>query len=473
MSLRLRLALWYGGLTGLIILMIGVLAYAAYHRTQYDNLDRALEGAVEHVAGAHSSLAVAGEVAAMLATPILPNVGVRVYGERGQVVAASPNAGPAPAIDPRDVLDHPSGPPYDLITGLVPPFATVEAGGGAFGLTSDADGRRWRLYVLPVDGSKQFLLAAASLEGIDASVELFRRLVPLLAVVGAGITLIAGGLLAGYALRPVATLTETASTIARSRELGRRVPIGSRRDELGQLAATFNEMLASLEQAYRAQQRFVADASHELRAPLTAIQANLELLERQPNMPAGEQREAVGEASREARRLARLVADLLALARADAGLALKRRPVDLDAVVLEAFRAARQLAHGQTLALEPFEPARVAGDEDLLKQLVLILLDNALKYTPPAGCVTLGLRRRGARAELLVGDTGVGIPAEDLPHVFERFYRADPARSRDPGGTGLGLSIARWIAAHHGGQIDLQSQPGQGTLVTVRLPLHP
>lgn len=473
MSLRLRLAVWYGGLTGLIVLVVGVLAYATYHRSQYDSVDRALEGAVKHVAGAYSPTAPAGEVATMLATPILPNVGVRIYDSSGRVLAASPNAVPVPALDPRAILDQPASPAYDLVAALVPPFATVEAGAGAFGLVTDLQGHRWRLYVLPIEGPVHYLLAAASLEGIDASVALFRRLVPLLALVGAGITLVAGGLLAGYALRPVAMLTETASTIARSRELGRRVPLGARRDELGHLAATFNEMLASLEQASRAQQRFVADASHELRAPLTAIQANLELLERRPDMPAAERQEAVGEAAREARRLARLVADLLALARADAGVALKRRPVDLDAVVLEAFRAARQLVQGQALALEPFEPVRVTGDEDLLKQLVLILLDNALKYTPSTGRVTLGLRHRGGSAEILVRDTGVGIPAEDLPHVFERFYRADPARSRDPGGTGLGLSIARWIAEQHGGTITLESQPGRGTSASVRIPLLP
>jgi two-component system, OmpR family, sensor kinase len=161
---------------------------------------------------------------------------------------------------------------------------------------------------------------------------------------------------------------------------------------------------------------------------------------------------------------------LLALARADAGVALAAQPVDLDAVVLESFSAARQLAQGQTLTLDPFEPAQVIGDADRLKQLVLILLDNAIKYTPPDGGVTVGLRRIDACAEIVVRDTGVGIAEADLPHVFDRFYRADPARSRDPGGTGLGLSIARWIVEQHGGTIEVASAPGRGTLVRTRLP---
>ncbi|MGH7963178.1 MAG: sensor histidine kinase, partial [Candidatus Binatia bacterium] len=220
----------------------------------------------------------------------------------------------------------------------------------------------------------------ASLEGADASVKTLRQLVPLLALVGAGITLVTGGLLVSRALRPVATVTEAASAIARSRELSRRVSVNMRQDELGQLAMTFNEMLANLEQAALAQRQFVADASHELRAPLTAIQANLELIERRPTMPTEEQREAVCEANREARRLARLVADLLALAHADAGVSLRHQPVELDRVLLDVLSEARHLVRGQILALGTFETISIMGDTDRLKQLVLVLLDNALKY---------------------------------------------------------------------------------------------
>jgi signal transduction histidine kinase len=268
----------------------------------------------------------------------------------------------------------------------------------------------------------------------------------------------------------VAVLTETASAIARSRELAHLVPLPPGQDELGQLAATFNEMLASLEEAHRAQQRFVADASHEVRAPLTAIQANLELLERVPDMPPGERQEAIGEASREARRLARLVADLLALARADAGVTLRHQRVELERVALAALGEARHLAREQQLGVERLDPALVHGDPDRLTQLVLILLDNACKYTPAGGQVTLAVQRNGATVELRVSDTGVGIGPADLPHVFERFYRADPARARDPGGSGLGLAIAQWIVQQHGGEITLASAPGQGTTVTVCLP---
>jgi two-component system, OmpR family, sensor kinase len=179
---------------------------------------------------------------------------------------------------------------------------------------------------------------------------------------------------------------------------------------------------------------------------------------------------ALSEAEREAARLTRLVSDLLALARADAGLPLRSSVVDLDAVVLDVFNGVRQLARGQVLALEPFEPAQTRGDEDRLKQLLLIVLDNALKYTPHDGAVTVGLRRVGGEAELTIRDTGVGISDDALPHVFERFYRADPGRGRDPGGTGLGLPIADWIVQQHGGRIAIASRLGTGTTVTVHLP---
>jgi signal transduction histidine kinase len=386
----------------------------------------------------------------------------------GETIAASPGAEAGPAMDPRH--PPPEGAAFDAVAGLSPSMVAVDSEPGTLGVTADDDGARWRTYVLPLAGSTDRLVALAPLGAIDGSIAGFRRLVVLLVALAALASLGAGYALAGRALRPVAALTDTAGEIARSRDFGHRVPVGARQDELGRLAATFNGMLSSLEEAYEAQRRFVSDASHELRAPLTAIQANLELLERYPGMPPEERQEAVGEASREAHRLARLVGDLLALARADDGLALRREEVALDAVAREAFDEARHLARGHRLALERVEPATVVGDRDRLKQLLLVLLDNAVKYTPPEGEVRLAVRRDGATAEVVVADTGIGIGPEDLPRVFERFYRADPARGRDTGGTGLGLPIARWIAEQHGGEVRLESAPGRGTRATVRLP---
>lgn len=470
MSLRVRLALLYGGLTGIIVLLSGLLSYALHSRTQYDNVDRALVGAVDHVAGQHGDDPLSPELAQMLATPILPNVGMRLYDAAGQLVLASPNAVQAPLVDPRTLLATPAPPAYDTIVRLIPSFSGIETHHGTFALMTDADGHRWRFFVMSPDNGRQYFVADSSLREVDASVASLREFIPLFAFSGVLITLLIGSLVAERALHPIAILTETARTIARSRTLQQRVPVGTRRDELGHLALTFNEMLANLEQAALTQQRFVADASHELRTPLTVVQANLELLAQSQKMSPEERQQAADEALQEVYRLSRLVADLLALAHADAGATIRRQPIELDVIVLEIWRTVQPLAKRHQMVLEPFEVAQVVGDSDRLKQLLFNLLDNALKYTAAGGTIRLGLQQRQGSVQLIVQDNGMGIPASDLPKIFTRFYRADPARSGNLGGTGLGLSIAHWIVAQHQGEIQVVSTVGEGTTVTVTLP---
>jgi two-component system OmpR family sensor kinase len=472
MSIRLRLALCYGALFAVIIPLLTFLSYAIHARGQYDDLDRTLIVSAGHAA-AEATTSKTGPHLVQGRGDL--EIAMRLYRANGALEESSLGTESLPSIDPRTVLRTPAGPAYDALAQFVPPLLTSSPSpaSGAFGLLVTPE-QRWRLYVLPLQNtgaSSGYIEALTPLGRVDASIRAFQVTLPILGVVSLLVALVGSWAIAGNALRPIAKMIQTAQSIALSRDLSRRVESPAHRDELGRLAATFNEMLASIEAAYQAQQRFVSDASHELRAPLTAIQGNLDLLNRHQAMPEAERKETLAEMTREADRLTRLVADLLALARADAGVPLKHRLLDLDAVVLDAFREARQLARGQTLVLDPFEPVQVVGDEDRLKQLLLILLDNALKYTPAGGQVTLGLRHSNAEVEMLVRDTGVGIAPGDLPHVFERFYRADPARGRDPGGTGLGLSIAQWIVEQHGGKITINSQPGQGTLVTVCLPL--
>ena len=474
MSLRLRLALWCAAICSLALLVVGTLAYTVHSRGQYDDLDRMLITSAGH--------AVA-EAAAMDELPHLAQVSggfavvLRLYGPDTKLRADTPNADLAPQIDPGAVLASPAGPAYDWLSGLAPLASPDAPPASAFG-TVTTQGERWRAFVLPLrrasDGSLiGYVEAVSPLGRIDTGIATLRLMLLGLGVLGLAVALLVGLAVAGQALQPVTQMVHTAQAITGSHDLSRRIPEPGQRDELGTLAATFNIMLASIEQAYYAQQRFVADASHELRAPLTAIQANLELVRRRPDLPAAERIEALDEAAHEADRLTRLVADLLALARADAGVALRRDVVDLDAVILDSFHTARALAHDRTLKLDTFVPAQTCGDEDRLRQLVLILLDNALKYTPPGGAVTLGLQQVGESVEISVRDTGVGIAPADLPHVFERFYRADPARGRDAGGTGLGLAIAKWIVEQHQGTIGIESIPGQGTQVAVRLPSLP
>lgn len=472
MSIRLRLALSYGTLFALILPLVTVLSYALHARGQYDDLDRALLVSAGH-AIAEASDSVTGPHLIQGKEGL--EIALRFYTTTGTLQELSLGTETLPTMNPYNVLRNPSGPAFDAFTSLIPPmmgYVSVPPRGVFYLLSTPT--QRWRVYVQPIYFGVRttgYIEALTPLGHIDTSMQTFRLLLGVLGFCSLIAALGGSWAIAGNALRPIARMIQTAQTIALSRDLSQRIDMPAQKDELGRLAATFNEMLASIEGAYRTQQRFVSDASHELRAPLTAIQGNLELLRRYQAMPAGEREEAFEEMEREADRLSRLVADMLALARADAGVPLKRHTIDLDVIVLDSFRSARQLAHGQTMQLEPFEPAQTDGDEDRLKQLLLILLDNALKYTPEQGHIMLGLHHKDGHIEIVVHDTGMGIAPEDLPHVFERFYRADPGRSRDPGGTGLGLPIAQWIVEQHGGAISLKSQQEQGTCVTVSLPL--
>ncbi|MBA3469510.1 MAG: HAMP domain-containing protein [Herpetosiphonaceae bacterium] len=474
MAIRLRLAYWYGAFLGLILLIAGTLTYALHTRGHYDELDRTLIT----TAGHHATEAAETPAGLHLAVDDTAGfaIALRLYDMQGRLLEETSQSHVLPALDPQAILTDPAGPAYGRLASLAPALgpAVVAPAAGAFDILQHA-GQRWRIYVLPIQqhgGTVGMIVAFTSLDPLDHAIQRFQTILLALGLISLILAAVGSWAIAGNALRPVADMIATARRIAHLRDFSHRVAASDSKDELSQLAATFNEMLESLEIAYRSQQRFVADASHELRAPLTAIQGNLELLRRRPNLSDADREEAIGEAEREARRLSRLVADLLALARADAGVGLQHRPVELDSIVLEAFSTARQLARGQSLALDPFGPATLVGDSDRLKQLVLILLDNALSYTPADGQVRLGLAETAGGVTITVADTGIGISAADLPHVYERFYRADPARTREPGGTGLGLAIARWIADQHEGAISIASQPGQGTTVTVTFP-HP
>ncbi|GEM46762.1 hypothetical protein DC3_23970 [Deinococcus cellulosilyticus NBRC 106333 = KACC 11606] len=229
-----------------------------------------------------------------------------------------------------------------------------------------------------------------------------------------------------------------------------------------------------LRELSEAQKRFVADAAHELRTPLTSIQGNLDLFVRFPHIPEDEKKEILSDVQREATRLGRLVNDMLQLARGDAGATLRMDTIHLDQVVLDVWRDLERVSPNHTMQLLQVDEVEMLGDPDRLRQLVLILVENALKYTPRGGAVNLEFRKLGELAELRVSDTGIGIGPEDLPRVFERFYRADRSRHRseDPGGTGLGLPIAKWIVEGHGGEIHLESEMGVGTTAVVRLPIR-
>lgn len=318
----------------------------------------------------------------------------------------------------------------------------------------------------------------ASGPGVVTAFRAMRTILVGIFVLGVPASVMTAWIFARRTVQPLEQLTAAASGIAQSRDLSRRVETGRRPDELGRLAATFNTMLDELEQADRereevlaAQRRFLADASHNLRTPLTIILGHMELLRR-----IGDDPQALGlaraEIEGEARRMSRLVSDLLILARSDAGADVPREPVLIGDLLTDLVRryAARHadLSIGAQ-GLELLEGRAVDGHGPYLEQLFRLLLDNACKYTPAGGQVAVRLQVEGDEMRVEVADTGIGIPAAALPNVFERFYRAPNVAARD--GVGLGLAIAQSIVHSHGGSIAVKSAEGQGSTFTVTLPL--
>lgn len=309
---------------------------------------------------------------------------------------------------------------------------------------------------------------AQSLREMDNTLRLTAYLLIASSVLVLLIAAVVGSRLAGSALRPIERITRTALEISRTRDLQRRLT-ASGQDEIGLLTSTFNEMLEQLEALFKNQERFVADVSHELRTPLTTIQGNIDLLKRDMAHDAETLREIIENIEGETSRMSRLASDLLLLAQADAGVKLDLQPVEMDTLLLDVYRQARLMSNGQTIRLGHEDQAIIIGDADRLRQLLLNLVENAIKYTPPQGEIRLSLYREPEWTRIVVQDSGIGIPKSDLPFIFERFYRVDKARSGSKPGTGLGLSIARWIAEAHGGQLTVESEEGQGSAFTLWL----
>lgn len=308
---------------------------------------------------------------------------------------------------------------------------------------------------------------------MDSYQEAIERLGTFLLITGGGVFfffIILGMLTTNSLLRPLGEITAVALQISRANDLGRRLPDSGRRDEIGHLTVALNQTLERLERLFRAQQRLLADVSHELRTPLTTVRGNIDLMRRFGKYDA----ETVDIIQDELERMTRLVGDLLMLARADGGsIPLKKRLIELDTIIFDVYRQVQPLeeAQGVTVTLPQIQAMRMMGDADRIKQLVLILVDNAIKYTPAGEEVSISLRREGNEAHIGVADTGPGIPQEHLGRIFDRFYRVDKARSREMGGSGLGLSIAKWIAEAHGGRIAVSSVRGNGSTFTIQLPL--
>ena len=482
-STRVRLTAWYAALLVLVLLALGVSVDALARNRLMTDVDNRLESTAADIGSVieRNLASWPFSTQAVRFEDIVPTLGsfasrgllIQITSPNGDVVRSSEYA-------PVDALvaasGEPSGEPRFVSTQLT----GDEARAVHFPVTlTDRDGVRW--YIGAV-------IVAERLTTMHETVASLRQILLGTSALGLALALAGGWVLAGRALRPVDRVTAAAAAIAAgdgtATSLGSRLPVPPTDDELSRLSSTFNAMLDRLQASFRAQERFVGDASHELRTPLTAIRGNVDVLLRQARLgvrgldPA-DLMPALDDIRGESDRMRRLLDDLLLLARADAvsgddapdSAPIRRQRVRLDEIAAEAVRSAEVLASGQLLELEAPRGVEIPGDADRLHQLVMILLDNAIRHTPPGGHIRVAVASSvNGQARIAVRDDGEGIASEHLPHLFERFYRADGARGRSSGGTGLGLAIAQAICRAHGGEITVSSAPDRGATFLVTLP---
>ncbi|MGH3712320.1 MAG: sensor histidine kinase [Micromonosporaceae bacterium] len=447
MSIRIRLAAAFTVLVAVILVLVGVVTYQLLRQSLLSEIERDVARRAAMFAATSADPPYDLDVFGA------PDVFVQVVGDGGVVLARSGNLG-----------DRTLPMPEAARRGEV-----VEV---------HADGRPLFLTAASLGGGRHVVVARSPITTYGALRQL-RQLLSGVIAVAVLVTAVASWLYARAALSPIDRVVDAARQVRDSRDLTRRVPARGPPDEVGRLVSTFNDMLAELEQAYasldRSNQqlrRFLADCSHELRGPLTRIRSTVDLLARTGEGDDGALRSrALADVASETDRMARMVRQLLILARADAGATIDPRPVRLDEVLDAAYRQAERMAYG--LRLVPPEPGALAGavvdgDADHLVQALLILLDNAFKYTPPPGEVRVEAGRDQAQARITVADSGLGVPDEDTDRIFERFQRGRNAGGVT--GTGLGLAIARWIADQHHGGLRLDTSPS-GSRFTLTLPL--
>jgi heavy metal sensor kinase len=460
-SVRLRRTAWYVGALSVVLIAFSIGVYTLLARSARNDLDRELAGSIDvlsrslrHEIDEHEGK-LAGEesfVTQVLSTVYrdsFPGIAIGVY-DGSRLVGSKP--GPNGFIPPQPISVE-----RDLT------FASVQK-----------DSSPWRAATQTVSaeaaGQYQFV-STASLERVEADLANLRSVFYLTIPLALAFAAVGGFLLARQSLAPVVAMSETADQIS-SKDLSQRLKVGNPKDELGRLAATLNLLLSRLEGSFAQQRQFMADSSHELRTPIYVAHTAAQVMLEHDGRPEQDYREALTTIDQQLKRIQHLVEDMFLLARADSGAyPLQIAAFDLGETINETVRAARLLALRRGVSVTGPEFAELAchGDEQLIRQLLMILVDNAIKFTPDGGRVALEVDQHDPQLySITVQDTGLGIPEEAQPHIFDRFYRADGARSQatNGGGAGLGLAIAKWITEIHGGGLTLQhSGPGGSTFV--------
>jgi len=460
-SIRVRLTIWYGSALVLIMILFTSALYLVMSRALQDQIDRSLEEAAKAAARSleehrFGPFLLLDDLAQAFPELALLDKFFQIFGPGGQVTLQSAN----------------------ILTQEIPLSQTALeaalAGQATFESVRFQEEIPIRLLSYPIRHGEtlvNILRVGTSLRPVE---EMLHRLIFVLLVaspLAVAVSMLGVWFLAGRALRPVDAITLTAQRIAAG-DLTQRIQTRSK-DEIGRLASTFNDMIARLEVSFRQIRQFSADASHELRTPLTIIKGESELALRKPRSPEM-YREALESNLEEIDRMNRIVEELLFLSRADLGeIKVASDPVQLDSLIQEVQQQATVLGQDRQIetTLGRVEPAQVLGDEWRLREMLLNLVDNAVKYSRQTGTVQLSLVRDGNMACLSVRDHGIGISPEEQGHIFDRFYRTDAARAHFQKGTGLGLSICKWIAEAHRGRIQVESILGQGSCFTILLPL--
>ena len=457
-SIKFRLIAWYAGWLTVVFLVFGVVVYKSLDYYLVRALRQALEMRTRHIGSLIER----------------PTEDWRALGREIHFRFAPEENNRFTRITADGQIRYVAGPPRDgsFNPALVPPAAQkVEA---SFERRALPNGELMLVAVRPVqiDGRTVLVEEGFSKAGITATLRAWMVALAWSLVLLIALTMMGGYFVAFRALRPVDVIIDAAERIS-SRNLSERLPVPKTRDELERLSTALNNMIRRLEESFQYTQRFLADASHELRTPLTILQAELEaMLGNTAGDP--EQREVAASALEEVERLRNIVESLFALSRLDAGEAMNQTDLfDLGELVTSTADQMSLLALDKRISIrcEAPEPLIVQGDRARLKQVAVNLLDNAIKYTPEGGEIRVRTAARNGTAVLEVEDNGIGIPEGALPHLFERFYRVDKARSRQQGGAGLGLSIVKSICAAHSGRVEVESREGEGSSFRVELPL--
>jgi heavy metal sensor kinase len=461
MPLRVRLTLWYGTALAAILVVFGGVLYAMLAHGLRDQVDRSLDEAASVAVRALEQHRVGPFLPFEDLAVEFPELAVldksfQIFSPAGKVTIQSPNLGRLDIPLSRTALE------------------AALSGRATFESARFLDGSSFRLLSVPIilDGALvNIIQVGTSLRSVEEM--LHRLLLVLLVSLPAALVVALGGgwFLAGRALRPVEAITQAARRIAAG-DLTQRLTVAHSPDEIGRLAATFNNMIARLEASFRQVRQFSADASHELRTPLTVMKGETELALRRAR-PAEDYKLVMESTLEEIDRMAQIVDELLFLSRADLGeVRIESQPVRLDALVEDIQRQAVVLGQEQEIQVMVGSVAlvQVQGDELRLRELLLNLVDNAVKYSRPGGKVEIALARDAGMARLSVTDQGIGISVEAQTRIFDRFYRTDDARAHAKKGTGLGLSICKWIVEAHHGRIEVQSKAGEGSRFTVILP---